>query len=336
VTADLLTHPALVLVAALLVADLGVRLSRHYALRRGVFDVPNERSSHSVPTPRGGGIGVVAAVLLVGGATLARVGVLPAALVLGGFAVASVAVIGWLDDHRPLAVRWRLVVHLAAAGAVAALASRGASPSVLGAAAGLWWLFCTVSAINVVNFMDGIDGLIGSQLALFGGYALLMAPTGSPTALLAAAVLGASLGFVRWNWSPARIFLGDVGSGAYGVIAVLLLLGLTTFDRRLAFGRAALPLVPLALDAATTLARRAIAGERLTTAHRRHLYQRLANGGWGQARTSLVSLLAGLVGGIAGALAPAGPGEHLVTACFVAGTLIVGSRLDRRVPWPAK
>jgi UDP-N-acetylmuramyl pentapeptide phosphotransferase/UDP-N-acetylglucosamine-1-phosphate transferase len=189
-----------------------------------------------------------------------------------------------------------------------------------------------VSAINVVNFMDGIDGLIGSQLALYGAYVALLAPAGSVPALLGVAVAGASLGFLRSNWAPAAIFLGDVGSGAYGVLAVLAGLGLVSAGEPTTIVRAYLPLFPLFLDATVTLVRRARAGERLATPHRSHLYQRLANGPWGHARTTLAYGAAAAIGCAVGLL-PGGGLALTVTAAYCAGTAVVGRRAERLVPW---
>lgn len=332
--------PWLIAAAALLLADATVRLARRYTLRRGVLDVPNARSSHSVPTPRGGGLGVVASVLGVGGPALWMTGVSWAVIVGAGAAVAAVAAVGWVDDHRPLPVRVRFAIHLLAGCAVAVLADRwlpwpGAARLLMAA----WWLFWTVSAVNVVNFMDGIDGLVGSQLALYALYVVLLAPPASATALLGVAVAAASLGFLRWNWAPAAIFLGDVGSGAYGLLAVLLGLGLVVPGDVGSIVRAYLPLFPLFLDASTTLVRRMRAGERVTTPHRSHLYQRLANGPWGHARTSLAYAMAAALGcltGMAGA-AVSDAAAVLVTAAYGAGVVAVGWRLDRLQPWrPAR
>ena len=321
--------------AALVGAHVAVRLVRRYSLRHSVLDQPSERSSHTVPTPRGGGLGVVLAVALVGVPTLAAIGTPPAALALGALAVAAVAAVGWMDDHRPLPARARLVVHLLAGVAVACIADRwlGTASALRWLLAG-WWIFWTVSSINVVNFMDGIDGLIGSQLAIYAAYVALLAPPSSVPSLLGAVVAGASLGFLHSNWAPAAIFLGDVGSGAYGILAVLVGLGLVAPDDASSFVRAYLPLFPLFLDASVTLVRRARVGERLTTPHRSHLYQRLANGPWGHARTALAFAMAAALGALVGLL-PRGGTALLVTAVYCAGTVFVGRRIERLAPWQA-
>lgn len=321
---------------------VGVAAVRRYSLRRGVLDVPSDRSSHQVPTPRGGGLAVVVAVLTMGAAGVIRAGVPGAAVATAGAALLAVATVGWVDDHRPLGVGQRLVVHVLAGLAVAGLAhvwlGSGSAGWAIGLALATWWVFWTISAINVVNFMDGIDGLIGSQLAIYAGYIATVAPAGSWARPLALTVCGASLGFLRWNWAPAAIFLGDVGSGSFGLIAVLLGLGAiapaTAFAQERSIGdaawqlaRASLPLAPLFLDAGVTIARRARAGERLTTPHRSHLYQRLANGPLGHARTAAIYAAAAVTAAAVGC-APAGGARMTVVAVYGVALFVVARRLD--------
>ena len=307
-----------------------VGLVRRYALRRGVLDHPNERSSHVAPTPRGGGLGIVAVLLLATPAWGAALGIgLPVAALLAA-AVGAVALVGWLDDRATLGVRPRIGVHLAAAGAVAAAALAagvgGPIAALPAAAVAVWWVLWTVSAINVVNFMDGIDGLIASQMVLFGAYVAWVAPAGSGVPLAAAVFAGASAGFLAWNWSPARIFLGDVGSGALGIAAVLLGVALL----RAADGpvaRAYLPLAPLFADATVTLVRRAVRGERVWSAHREHLYQRLANGPWTHARTAVAYLGLAAVGAAVGVVASPAAFPALVAA-YGAVVVVAGAALE--------
>jgi Fuc2NAc and GlcNAc transferase len=264
-------------------------------------------------------------------------------------AVGAVALVGWADDRRPLGVRERLAVHLAAAIVVAAWAvaigvaattfsgpgvgARAAFPRLAVAAGAAWWAFWTVAAVNVVNFMDGIDGLIGSQMVVFGLYAAALGGWTAPGALVGLTVAAASLGFLRWNWAPARIFLGDAGSGAYGVLAVIA--GAAAMrGAGVSLARAFLPLAPLFVDAAVTLARRHRAGEAVTTPHRSHLYQRLANGGWGHARTSVAYGAAAAAAALVGAIAAA-PARTAAVLAYAIGLLAAGWALDRRVPFAA-
>jgi UDP-N-acetylmuramyl pentapeptide phosphotransferase/UDP-N-acetylglucosamine-1-phosphate transferase len=254
-----------------LVAFAGTWLARRYALRRALIDHPGERRSHAQPTPRGGGVGVVVALLAaLGGLAWA----FPSErwlLLAAATGLLLVAATGWVDDHRPLAALPRLAVHaLAAALLGGALAAHGASP----------WL-CVGSAllalvlVNVWNFMDGIDGLAASQAALAAGGYLAVAG-GGVAGWLAASLLAGSLGFLPFNIPSARVFLGDVGSGALGFaiacIVALLALQLTWESR----GLLLLPLVAFGVDAGLTLASRIVHKQRWWEPHVTHAYQRWA------------------------------------------------------------
>lgn len=316
-----------------------VGLVRRDALRRGVLDRPNERSSHALPTPRGGGLGLIAAVAIASlaqadaGRALAQ---WPAALAVG-----LVAVVGWLDDHRGAPVRIRLAVHVAAGLLLLPLAHAASfglagSPPVAAVvvALGCWWILWTVSAINVVNFVDGIDGIIGAQVLVYGMFLAWLGEADGPARAFGAALAGASGGFLAWNWSPARIFLGDVGSGALGTLIViggLLLLR----EGRVGFVAAYLPLVPIFLDASVTLVRRARRGEHLSQAHRSHLYQRLANAGVGHARVSLAYALASLL--LAAAVVRSAVAEGLLLTAAIAALVVVGAVAERSAqPFPPR
>lgn len=265
---------------ALAVSLVAVGLLRWRVLTRGrvLIDVPNARSSHSTPTPRGGGLG-----LLIGIAIGLMAAWLPFMDVRVGAALGAVvltALAGWLDDHGGLSVRIRLVAHMGAALLLLPLAHTFA-PGWLAPLAVAWWGFWMISSINVVNFMDGIDGMIGLQSLVFGAFVAFSAAPGGMAQALGLATAGASLGFLVWNWSPAKIFLGDVGSGGLGALFVVLG-ALLVREGRVNFTAAFLPLAPIFLDASATLLRRARRGEQLSQAHRSHLYQRLANGGDGR------------------------------------------------------
>lgn len=318
---------------ALLVGSFAALLSwllvgtvRRYALRRALLDQPTARSSHRVPTPRGGGLGLVAAALI---AMLAAVGgQLRAPLLIGLAGAVLITAVGWADDHRSLSVRVRLSTHCAAGLLLLPLALWPAPvPAWLPLLAGLWWVFWTVSAINVVNFMDGIDGLIGSQALIFGAHLAWRGASGGSAAVLGFAMAGAAAGFLLWNWPPAKIFLGDVGSGALGFLCVLggvLLLR----EGRESLVAAYLPLYALFLDGTVTLVRRLLRGERVSEAHRSHLYQRLANGGWGHARVTMLYAGVALVALPIAALQS--PARTPVTAGYFLLVLGLGVILDRR------
>ncbi len=277
---------AAVAAAASLSSGLATRALIPLLRRSNVLDRPNERSSHAVPTPRGGGIAVIGTVLLiwVGAGAAGRV---TPEIFLVCLAAGLLAAVCWIDDLHGLSPVTRLTAQ-AATVVIGLLALPEADNAVLGwlgstayfTALGLLWMWW----VNLYNFMDGIDGIAGSQAAAISGGLLLLTGLGSgvdPTvALLAAAILGASLGFLAWNWSPARIFLGDVGSAPLGYLTGYLLIGLATTGRwKVAL---ILPLYFLA-DATITLARRLVRGERVWQAHRQHYYQQAVRRGLGHA-----------------------------------------------------
>ena len=268
--------PAAALALALLLAGL----TRRYALAHALIDKPNERGSHSTDTPRGGGVGI-AVTVLAGTAFLSLSGLieqsLSYALLLGG---AMIALIGWIDDHRHVGAGWRALVHFIAAGW--ALVQLGGIPTL---AIGPWsldlglfgiplGLLTIVWITNLYNFMDGIDGIAGTEgmfVALTA--ALLLGLQGyTGTALLCLLIAAASAGFLYWNWPPARLFMGDVGSGFLGYYFVVLAIHGENSGQ--------LPitvwLILLALfiaDASYTLLARILRGERIYEAHRQHAYQ---------------------------------------------------------------
>ena len=256
-------------------------------LRRGhMLDYPNERSSHFTPTPRGGGIAVTGSVLLAWIA-LDKAGLVASSVIGVALGAGLLAVVSWIDDVRGLSPRVRLVAQsvavtigiLALPGARSGLAA-WSGPALYLAATGLLWVWW----INLFNFMDGIDGLAVSEAAAICGGLLLLAAVGDDTdptaALLAAGIIGAAVGFLVWNWSPARIFLGDVGSVPLGYLSGYLLLDLAARGRwKMAL---ILPLYFLA-DATITLFRRLLSGERVWEPHRQHFYQRALRNGLGHA-----------------------------------------------------
>jgi UDP-N-acetylmuramyl pentapeptide phosphotransferase/UDP-N-acetylglucosamine-1-phosphate transferase len=270
--------PAALAVATGLLACLLTRALIPILLHREILDRPNERSSHRLPTPRGGGIAVIGSVLPAW-IVLAWAGSVPSSVFGIALGTILLAAVSWIDDLRNLSPLARV---LAQAGAVAIGVSvlPGQPGLFLLTAIGLAWLWW----INLFNFMDGIDGLAGGEAAAIGTGLLLFGSfgAGSDPALreLAAAVTGAAIGFLVWNWSPARIFLGDVGSVPLGYILGFLLLDLAGRGHwRTAL---ILPLYFLA-DATITLTRRLLRGERVWHAHREHFYQWAVRGGLGHA-----------------------------------------------------
>jgi Fuc2NAc and GlcNAc transferase len=255
-------------------------LLRKYALSKSLMDIPNERSSHAIPTPRGGGLSIVIAFILslffmqwcqfISYETML-------AGVIGG---SIVSVIGFMDDHGHIAARWRLLAHAIAS--IWILFWVGGFPSItlggvlfdfswLGQILGVLYL---IWMLNLYNFMDGIDGIAGveavsvclSTCALYwiaGAENLIWGPL-----LLSAGVAG----FLFWNFPPARIFMGDAGSGFLG-----LMLGLLSLQAaRVApdfFWAWLILLGVFIVDATVTLLRRLIRGEKVYEAHRSHAYQ---------------------------------------------------------------
>jgi len=253
---------------------------RRYALARSLLDIPNARSSHSLPTPRGGGVAFVVTFL---SATLVLGwnGTIAPSLLCGMFGAGGViALIGFMDDHGHIAARWRLLGHFAAAGwglywlgGIPPLTFFGLelAPALLGIAIGLLYL---VWLLNLYNFMDGIDGIASIEaicVCLGGG--LLYWITGNTQAVWLPVLLATTVaGFLFWNFPPARIFMGDAGSGFLGIVLGLLALQAGWINPLLFWGWLIL-LGVFVVDATFTLTRRLVRGERVYEAHRSHAYQ---------------------------------------------------------------
>lgn len=246
-------------------------------------DEPNPRSLHVRPVPRTGGIAIMAAVIAAGALLQASLAVLGCTLAL--------AVVSYLDDHRGLPARVRFLAHGVAAAAWLAIALPGAP------AWSLPLLFLGIVWItNLYNFMDGMDGLAGGMTAFgFGAYAAAFWLAGdTASALFGASVAAAALGFLWFNFHPARIFMGDVGSIPLGFLAAVL--GLAGWrDGAWPIWFPVAVFSPFVFDATVTLLRRAARGERVWEAHRTHYYQRLVQLGWGHRNTALAEyvLMAG-------------------------------------------
>ncbi len=278
--------------AGALVAWLGARLLAHPRNPWRVLDIPNERSLHAQPVPRTGGFAILA------GAMVAAIGepfAFSPGLAVTGVALFVIALLSWYDDRRGLSPRLRLAVHAAAGLAVAMLlapVARGWLPGVDAGIAGplavplvgvflVWW-------INLYNFMDGMDGFAGGMAVFgFGTLALLGYRAGDPAfAGIALGVASAAFGFTVANFPPALLFMGDIGATVLGfLVGILILAGSARGDFPLWVGLVVFS--PFLVDATATLLKRAARGERLTTAHREHYYQRLVRAGLSHRQTVL-------------------------------------------------
>lgn len=273
----------------------GSKLYINYARKKAILDIPNERSSHTLPTPRGGGVVFVAlflAVVLLCPFFFPREASLWLALSGGGLAVAA---IGWIDDRNTLPAWQRLGVHSIAV--LWALYHLGGMPSlsmgfaslplgyighVLAFLGGVWM-------INLYNFMDGIDGLAAGEAVLAASTGALLT-TGTPASLPLFALAASVLGFLIWNWSPAKVFMGDAGSGFLGFTFFCFAL-YTENTNTLPLLTWAVLVSVFAVDATLTLVMRARQRKHLSEAHRDHLYQQFIKAGYPHAAVTGTVLL---------------------------------------------
>ena len=290
---------ALLTLVVLVLALVLTAAVRRYALARSLVDRPNERSSHQVPTPRGGGVAIVIAFSLGLLWLWATGSVSPRATIALLGAGIWVALIGFLDDHGHIPARWRLVAHFI--GAAWALLWLGGFPllNVFGAQFSLGWIGHVAGALflvwllNLYNFMDGIDAIAGIEAVTvaLGGAVLWWLVTGSNNAFVPALLAAASAGFLAWNLPPARIFMGDVGSGFLGVVLAIFAVWSAQENPQL-FWSWTILLGVFVVDATVTLVRRVMRGEPFYEAHRSHAYQ-YASRRFGQHR--IVSLAVGAI-----------------------------------------
>jgi len=262
------------------------------ARRRNLLDVPNERSSHTVPTPRSGGLGIVAGfvVLLLSSESESRL------FVMGGMALVMAAGVGLRDDRRPLGPGAKgaglILVSLFAYMAARVVIARDvpfAGDVALGFLGMVLTPFWFAGYANAFNFMDGLDGfatltaIVSASVFAIAG----LATTDATLTLFASATLGGSLGFLPWNFPKARIFMGDAGSLPLGM-ALALCAVMANATGALPFPASILLLGPFLFDVTFTLARRWRRRERLGEAHKEHLYQRLSRVWDSHAKVSLL------------------------------------------------
>ena len=292
---------------ALVLSYLGVAGLRRWAEKREILDFPNERSSHTLPTPRGGGLAIVFfPVVGLVTAWLINPTWLLWALSAYLFGAVLIAAVSWLDDLRPLPNRIRFAAH--SVGAILVIFGFGYWHSMdiplvgqlnfgwLGLLVAFLWI---VGLTNAYNFMDGIDGIAGGQAVVAGaGWAALGSLSDQPlVAILGLLLATTSLGFLGHNLPPARIFMGDVGSAFLGyTFAVLSVIAAAKDPRFFLIGL--LLVWPFVFDTTFTFFRRLRKRENVFAAHRSHLYQRLVISGLNHRFVTLIYMGLALVGTI--------------------------------------
>jgi UDP-N-acetylmuramyl pentapeptide phosphotransferase/UDP-N-acetylglucosamine-1-phosphate transferase len=328
----MILDPTSVRLALIFVLSLGASLAlsgllRRWLLARQILDRPNERSAHTIPVPRGGGLAILAVLLPVW--AYVEPGLWPLLL-----AAAVLGAAGWWDDVRGLGPWPKLIVQVLAV----ALGMHEVGPLTHGflplpldlVLVGLIWLWF----VNLFNFMDGIDGIAGVEAVCIGlglsAIGLWFTDFGD-LAALSTGLAGAVLGFLYWNWHPAKLFLGDVGSQALGFLIGFLLLRITAHGAWAA--AIILPLYFLA-DASWTLARRLIAGENIMAAHAQHIYQQAVRLGRNHGEVASAVLIANLAL-ITFALG-AEMGERPVSLAGSALTILVLTRRLLNPPTPER
>ena len=255
-------------------------LMRRYALSSKLLDEPNDRSMHTVPTPRGGGVSFVVSFVVLA-AALYHLRALPTGLLvalLGGGGL--VALVGFIDDQRPLQARWRFLAHAAAA-VWMLWVMRGIPPvPMFGVLVDLGWFGVGLAAVYIIwmvnlwNFMDGIDGIASVEAitASLGGALCWWIATGTPQWHVPVVFASCIAGFLVWNYPPAKIFMGDAGSGFVGLVLALFSLW-TARHAPQVFWCWFILFGCFMADATTTLIRRVRRGERFSVAHRSHAFQ---------------------------------------------------------------
>lgn len=312
------------------------------ASRLYLLDHPNERSLHTQPTPRTGGVAIFAGIFSVVSVWLFVVGGdSTSAWLMAGAGL--VAALSFLDDRRGLSAATRFFGHVIGAGLVVFGAGL-ALPALSSGISIAWplWLSLSLSVfylawmVNLYNFMDGMDGFAGGMTLIgFGTFAILGLLGGNLLFTAVSLIIAASAGgFLMFNFPPARIFMGDTGSAALGLLAG----GLSLWGARdgiFPFWAALLVFSPFIVDASATLLRRLARGERVWQAHKTHYYQRLVQSGWGHRKTVLyeyaLMLACGLSALFARQLNTSGQAALIFFWCLAYPLMMIGvHRLEKK------
>ena len=331
-------------VLSLAVSAAGVWVTIRLAHKGGGMDFPNERSSHSIPTPRMGGIAMVAAVVLsftcwvflVSGEIfwVRAIWAVPLfALVMSG--------LGLWDDLSGLSPLFRFSVQIVVSVAILFVLGTRVPPFRLAGYSvhpAIWVPFGAVWVVwmlNLYNFMDGIDGLAGGEAAVTASFFFLVfsyyGESGWAVANLF--IAAASMGFLVHNWPPATVFMGDAGSvflgGFFGMQAFA-----ASLMTPIPFVVLVLPFSNFILDTTATLIRRIWRGEKWYTAHRSHYYQRMTNLGWSHARVSGMELVSAALSCLAAILylRSGAQARVLVVSSVLIGFLVIGIWVSKKEP----
>ena len=292
--AGLATFSSIFLVASMLLTWVVL----NYLRRKAILDMPNHRSSHAVPTPRGGGLAVTPLLIILVAVVFAFTGVTAISHWLMLAAAAGLGLLSWLDDKHDLSAAVRFALQFVAV----IIGVFALDQPVLGGLVPVWLdhvlvVFAWVWFINLFNFMDGIDGISGVEAGSIGLGVFILAllvplPQFIGLGYIGLGILAIMIGFLIWNWHPAKLFLGDVGSVPLGFILGWVLLDVASNG---AWAVALILPSYYLFDATFTLIKRALRREKIWQAHREHFYQIATQRGFSHARVSSMILISNLV-----------------------------------------
>jgi len=298
IAGNILLIASLMLVCVTILSFMIIALLIRNPSGKLAVDHPNDRSLHGKPTLKGAGVAIIVSIVAAVSFLLLSYSKMYVFLGTFGCCVAAMGVLGWLDDHRNLEIRVRLLTQSIVSVAAIGILGSVSELSLSGYTLYLWLPVSLILSIvfliwmtNLYNFMDGADGFVSSQSILISLVAAYWFFIHGDTAvmLLCAAIGGATTGVVVFNWAPARVFLGDTGSLALGMtFGLLAVYGITRYD--ISFSAFLLLYGLLLYDATVTLARRVLMGERFWNAHSTHYYQRLIRAGISHSKLAIIAL----------------------------------------------